>query len=70
MQMLYILNNLQGWRGPRARQVKGVLKAASEKPKGRPCLTCGKELGAESILGAVCGACTRKAHRGAVGEGG
>jgi len=28
VQILYVLSNLSGWRGPRAREVKAVLKKA------------------------------------------
>ncbi len=31
VQILYVLSNLSGWRGPRAREVKAVLKAATKK---------------------------------------
>ena len=30
VQLLYVLCNLAGWRGPKAREVKAVLKAASK----------------------------------------
>jgi len=30
VQILYVLSNLAGWRGDRAREVKAVLKAASK----------------------------------------
>jgi hypothetical protein len=30
VQLLYVLSNLSGWRGERAREVKAVLKAASK----------------------------------------
>ena len=30
VQLLYVLSNLQGWRGERAREVKEVLKKASK----------------------------------------
>jgi hypothetical protein len=30
VQILYVLSNLQGWRGDRAREVKEVLKKASK----------------------------------------
>ena len=30
VQLLYVLNNLAYWRGPRAKEVKAVLKEASE----------------------------------------
>lgn len=31
VQLLYILNNLQYWKGERAREVKAVLKKASQQ---------------------------------------
>ena len=31
VQILYVLSNLAGWRGPRAREVKAVLKEATKK---------------------------------------
>ena len=30
VQILYVLSNLQGWKGERAREVKAVLKAATK----------------------------------------
>jgi hypothetical protein len=30
VQLLYVLSNLQGWKGERAREVKAVLKKASK----------------------------------------
>ena len=32
------------------------------------CLQCGKPLGAEVFLGAVCGACCKANHRKAIGK--
>jgi hypothetical protein len=32
VQALYILNNIQHWRGPVAKQVRAVLKAISHAP--------------------------------------
>jgi len=34
VQILYILSNLQGWRGEEAREAKAVLKKQHEQDKG------------------------------------
>ena len=50
-----------------AQGVKTEAKVKVEEV-AHPCAQCGKEMGNERFLGAVCGKCCRKNHREVIGK--
>lgn len=51
-----------------SREEAGRRLASSNSFLNQKCLQCGKVLGAEVILGSVCGRCCRKNHRRVAGR--